>query len=34
MDFLKLNSPKFLGGQNVVNVLLIGGLAFVAWKLK
>lgn len=34
MDFLNVNSPKFLGGQNVVNLLVIGGLAFAAFKLK
>jgi len=34
MDTLNINSPKFLGGQNVTNVIIIGLLAFAAWKLK
>lgn len=34
MDFLNIQSPKFLGGQNVHNVVLIGLLAYAAWKLK
>jgi hypothetical protein len=34
MEFLNIKSPNFFGGQNVINVALIAGLAFVAWKLK
>jgi len=34
MDTLNIKSPKFLGGTNVQNVLLIAALAFVAYKLK
>jgi hypothetical protein len=34
MDLLNINSPKFLGGQNVHNVIIIGLLAFAAYKLK
>ena len=34
MEFLNINSPKFLGGQNVHNVILIGLLAYAAYKLK
>jgi hypothetical protein len=33
-DFLSIKSPNFLGGQNVHNVVIIGLLAFAAWKLK
>lgn len=29
-----INSPKFLGGTNVHNVIIIGLLAFAAYKLK
>lgn len=34
MDFLNIKSPNFLGGTNVHNVLIIGLLAFAAYKLK
>ena len=34
MDLLNINSPKFLGGQNVHNVVIIGLLLVAAWKLK
>ena len=34
MDLLNINSPKFLGGQNVQNVVIIGLLLVAAWKLK
>jgi hypothetical protein len=34
MDLLNINSPKFLGGTNVHNVIIIGLLAFAAYKLK
>jgi hypothetical protein len=34
MELLNINSPKFLGGVNVHNVLIIGLLAFAAYKLK
>ena len=34
MDFLNIQSPNFLGGTNVHNVLIIGLLAFAAYKLK
>lgn len=34
MELLNINSPKFLGGTNVHNVLIIGLLAFAAYKLK
>lgn len=33
-DLLNLNSPKFLGGQNIINFLTIGLLSFAAFKLK
>lgn len=33
-DFLSIKSPNFLGGQNVTNVIIIGILAFAAYKLK
>jgi hypothetical protein len=33
-DLLNINSPKFLGGTNVHNVLIIGGLVFIAWKVS
>ena len=33
-DLFNINSPKFLGGTNVHNVLIIGGLAFIAWKVS
>ena len=29
-----IQSPDFLGGQNVHNVIIIGLLAFAAYKLK
>ena len=29
-----IKSPDFLGGQNVHNVIIIGLLAFAAYKLK
>lgn len=32
-DLLNINSPKFLGGTNVHNVLIIAGLSVVVWKL-
>jgi len=34
MELLNINSPKFLGGQNVHNVVIIGLLAYAAWKLR
>jgi hypothetical protein len=34
MELFNINSPKFLGGTNVHNLLIIGALAFVAYKLK
>lgn len=34
MELFNINSPKFLGGTNVHNLLIIGGLLFVAYKLK
>jgi len=34
MDLLNINSPKFLGGQNVHNVALIILLGFAAYKLR
>jgi hypothetical protein len=33
-DLFNIKSPKFLGGTNVHNVLIIGGLAFIAWKIS
>lgn len=33
MDFLNINSPKFLGGSNVHNVIIIAGLGLIAFKL-
>jgi hypothetical protein len=33
-DLFNINSPKFLGGTNVHNVLIIVGLAFIAWKVS
>jgi hypothetical protein len=33
MDLLNINSPKFLGGTNVHNVLIIGALAFIAYTV-
>lgn len=33
-DFLNLQSPNFLGGSNVHNVLIIALLGFVAYKVK
>jgi|GEM_PF-2039229 len=32
-DFLNIQSPNFLGGTNVHNVIIIGLLGFAAWKL-
>ena len=32
-DFLNINSPKFLGGQNVHNVVKIALAAYVVFKL-
>lgn len=34
MELLNIKSPNFLGGTNVHNVLIIGLLAFAAYKLK
>jgi hypothetical protein len=34
MDLFNIKSPNFLGGTNVHNVLIIGLLAFAAYKLK
>ena len=34
MDLLNIKSSNFLGGTNVHNVLIIGLLAYAAWKLK
>jgi hypothetical protein len=34
MDLLNINSPKFLGGTNVHNVLIIGALVFILVKVK
>jgi hypothetical protein len=34
MELFNINSPKFLGGTNVHNLLIIGALVFVAYKLK
>ncbi len=33
MDLFNINSPKFLGGTNVHNVIIIAGLAAITWKL-
>lgn len=32
-DFLNINSTNFLGGTNVHNVIIIGALAAITWKL-
>ena len=32
-DLLNINSPKFLGGTNVHNVIIIATLSVIAWKL-
>lgn len=32
-DFLNIQSPKFLGGQNVHNVVKIALACFIAYKL-
>lgn len=32
-DFLNIQSPNFLGGTNVQNVVVIGLLGFAAYKL-
>ena len=32
-DFLNIQSPNFLGGTNVMNVVIIGLLGFAAYKL-
>ena len=29
-----IKSPDFLGGQNVHNLLIIGGLAFIIYKMS
>lgn len=34
MDLLNINSPKFLGGTNVHNVLIIGALVLILVKVK
>jgi hypothetical protein len=34
MKLLDIKSPEFLGGTNVHNLLIIGLLAFAAYKLK
>jgi hypothetical protein len=34
MKLLDIKSPDFLGGVNVHNLLIIGLLAFAAYKLK
>jgi len=34
MDLLNIKSSNFLGGTNVHNVLIIGLLAYAAYKLK
>jgi hypothetical protein len=34
MDLLDIKSSNFLGGTNVHNVLIIGLLAYAAYKLK
>lgn len=34
MDFLNLNSPKFLGGPNVHNVIKIALATFIVYKLS
>jgi hypothetical protein len=34
MGLLNIKSPEFLGGTNVHNVIIIGLLAFAAYKLK
>jgi hypothetical protein len=33
MDLFNINSPKFLGGTNVHNVIIIAGLAAITYKL-
>jgi len=33
-DLFNINSPKFLGGTNVHNVIIIGGLVWIAWKVS
>lgn len=33
-DFLNIKSPNFLGGSNVHSLLILAGVAFVAWKVK
>lgn len=32
-EFFNIQSPKFLGGQNVHNVVKIALAGFVVWKL-
>jgi hypothetical protein len=34
MDTINIKSPKFLGGKNVSNLLLIALLAFAKSKIK
>jgi hypothetical protein len=34
MDLLNIKSSDFLGGTNVHNVLIIGLLAYAAYKLR
>jgi len=31
-DFLNINSDKFLGGNNVHNLIIIGALAYIIYK--
>ena len=33
MDFLNINSPKFLGGQNVHSLVKIALAGFIVYKL-
>lgn len=33
MELLNINSPKFLGGTNVHNVIKLGLLGFIVYKL-
>jgi hypothetical protein len=32
-DVLNTNSPNFLGGKNVINLVTIGAIGFVIFKL-
>jgi hypothetical protein len=31
---LDIKSPNFLGGANVHSLVIIAGIAFIAWKVK